>query len=1519
MKQTTDTTQPSAPGGAAMPVAARPRPRFLPLACLALLAAVMGFPARGGAAQAVRSFSSAEYEVNRALDVTIQVQPGAEASAFVVSDKLPANWQFVESGAAVAGYDAVNRMVKFGPYNNNQTRSLAYRALPVGAAPAGTYDPFVGELSVDGGKATVSGASWVAQSVAPPPGIDEGLELWLKFDNDVSDSSGKGRNGVLIGSGTDFQSGARDMALKFNRASTNLVIPSGPAFAPGNSSLAISTFFKIDSLNDYPTHDNHQIVLLYGATDNTGASEGTFTLGIVREGEVTKVRFLLDDLTGKRTWTDVLAETPLGSWNHVCAVADRTAGSIVVYMNGVNLNATVLSGYHSLAQLGAFKSTQVIQIGNMLYGPAARHWGAGSFKNGASIDDFKLYSRAISASEVSFLSMRYEPPSAFISQASVEVVEGQSAVFQGDASGVPGPNYRWQMATNAAGPWSDLQDGEVFSGASTSVLSITSTTTFMDGQLLRLRVSNTQGTNVSNSAVLTVIPRPQPPIFSQQPADVRKGADQSAQWTALASGVPTPTLAWQRSTNGGLNWSPLSNGAGFSGVATATLGVASVTQEMHGHLFRLRAENSAGTNHSSAASLFVLVPPSVVTQPASVPLKRGHPAVLTAETAGQPTPVLVWQRSVDGGLNWQPLNGVPGFAGATSGTLQIAEVTSAMEGHLFRLLAENEAGSVSSSAVPLELDNTHSRQVLAMWGSNDKGQTNVPAGLTGVVQAALGANHTLALLHDGTMRAWGLDQQRQCQIPVGLKRVAQVAAGAGHSIALKSDGTLVAWGHTQYGTITIPPAATNVVQIAAAGWHNVALKGDGTVASWGYGLYGQTNVPAGLAGVVKVAAGGLHSLALLGDGRVVGWGRKDEGQLPPATLPQKVKGIAGGWMHTLLLMEDGTVRAFGSNSAGQTNVPANLTDVTAVAAGTDYSMALTLGGRVVVWGGKPEIQESRNPKTVGNPVAIIAGGGHAAVLGVTNLAPSIQLLATPASAPLGHPVVLQAVASDPDGSVGPVELFNQGGAKVGELSKPHQVLILDNLSVGTHRFKARATDDVGLAVTTAEVPVTVVAATNAVSATHTSAGFMLDGTALIDVTIYHTGVASALGYEAELEDGWEYIQDNLGGTTGKPVRRQQGKLEWIWASVPPSPIRFRMEARAPFGTFGNPVVRGSAHAFFQGKAMSAATLPNPLTLEELFIRHHSADYSRSWSFELDELLRVISLFNYSENSRRTGEYHWRLGTDDGYAAGMGDQSRRPHAADTDENWRFGILELLRVVSLYNYYEGNTRSGIYHLSPSGIDGYASGTGLGPLAAGAGMIVRSAAVEEATIATTSKVFSAGQAFEFTLKAAYGGEPSAFGWEVTLPEGWSYSGDDSAANVKPSAGQRGTLGWAWFTGFPPSNTEFKVRVLPPAASSAGAILAARAMLREPLRILESTSVSLSPSTGEIIPPSLASTKPGEIIVTGMAGRRYLIQSTLDLGQPEWTDVGVVTLNGQGVGTLRDDSIAADHTRFYRAFLAP
>ena len=78
------------------------------------------------------------------------------------------------------------------------------------------------------------------------------------------------------------------------------------------------------------------------------------------------------------------------------------------------------------------------------------------------------------------------------------------------------------------------------------------------------------------------------------------------------------------------------------------------------------------------------------------------------------------------------------------------------------------------------------------WGANRYGQTNVPAGLSGVTAIAVGGGHTVALKNDGTVVVWGDNTFGQTAVPAGLSDVTAIAGGNSHTVALKRDGTVVA-------------------------------------------------------------------------------------------------------------------------------------------------------------------------------------------------------------------------------------------------------------------------------------------------------------------------------------------------------------------------------------------------------------------------------------------------------------------------------------------------------------------------------------------------------------------------------------------------------------------------------------------------------------------------------------------------------------------------------------------------------
>ena len=82
------------------------------------------------------------------------------------------------------------------------------------------------------------------------------------------------------------------------------------------------------------------------------------------------------------------------------------------------------------------------------------------------------------------------------------------------------------------------------------------------------------------------------------------------------------------------------------------------------------------------------------TQPANQSVTAGSAAAFTVVATGNPTPVLQWQRSTDGGGNWNNI------AAATDATYNTGLTTLAKNGERYRAVAPNGAGSASRCPSP---------------------------------------------------------------------------------------------------------------------------------------------------------------------------------------------------------------------------------------------------------------------------------------------------------------------------------------------------------------------------------------------------------------------------------------------------------------------------------------------------------------------------------------------------------------------------------------------------------------------------------------------------------------------------------------------------------------------------------------------------------------------------------------------------------------------------------------------------
>ena len=114
------------------------------------------------------------------------------------------------------------------------------------------------------------------------------------------------------------------------------------------------------------------------------------------------------------------------------------------------------------------------------------------------------------------------------------------------------------------------------------------------------------------------------------------------------------------------------------------------------------------------------------------------------------------------------------------------------------------------------------------------------------------------------------------------------------------------------------------------------------------------------------------------------------------------------------------------------------------------------------------------------------------------------------------------------------------------------------------------------------------------------------------------------------------------------------------------------------------------------------------------ITAHAADTDRNLRISLTELTRLIELYNTRNGTTRTGCYGVATATsEDGYTSASERTSTatvalaRYHSADSNRDGKISLTELTRVIELYNYRSGTTRTGQYKPQSGTEDGFAAG--------------------------------------------------------------------------------------------------------------------------------------------------------------------------------------------------------------------
>ena len=183
-------------------------------------------------------------------------------------------------------------------------------------------------------------------------------------------------------------------------------------------------------------------------------------------------------------------------------------------------------------------------------------------------------------------------PTISIQPANQSAVEGGDASFSVTAGGTE-LTYQWSRSTDGGSNYVDI------AGATSATLNLTNVALAESGDIFRVKVSNLSGSVYSAQATLTVSVATVAPQITTQPANVSVTAGQGASFSVVASGVPTPTLQWQRSVDNGATWSDI------SGATSATYTLTATVTGDNGSKFRAVAMNSVGSVTSNPATLTV--------------------------------------------------------------------------------------------------------------------------------------------------------------------------------------------------------------------------------------------------------------------------------------------------------------------------------------------------------------------------------------------------------------------------------------------------------------------------------------------------------------------------------------------------------------------------------------------------------------------------------------------------------------------------------------------------------------------------------------------------------------------------------------------------------------------------------------------------------------------------------------------------------------------------------------------------
>ena len=224
-----------------------------------------------------------------------------------------------------------------------------------------------------------------------------------------------------------------------------------------------------------------------------------------------------------------------------------------------------------------------------------------------------------------------------------DVCSGSNTSFGVTATGT-GLTYQWQVSTDNGSTWNAVTNNAIYSGATTSSLSI-STNASLDHYQYKVVVSGSCTPAVTSSAGLLKVGSVNITAQPSSTTNICDGANGSISVTATGTNLG---YQWQLSTDNGGTWNPVSNGGVYSGATTSALGLTGVTVGMNNYKYRCIISTIACSPvTSSASTLTVTAIPAITTTTPGSNCVTGTVTLGANSSAG----TINWFANATGGLS----------------------------------------------------------------------------------------------------------------------------------------------------------------------------------------------------------------------------------------------------------------------------------------------------------------------------------------------------------------------------------------------------------------------------------------------------------------------------------------------------------------------------------------------------------------------------------------------------------------------------------------------------------------------------------------------------------------------------------------------------------------------------------------------------------------------------------------------------------------------------------------------------